>query len=111
MVVLFLQLRQRNKIRILGGEKMKVNSSITEDVFINNGFIRGLWAGNDIPTCNWYMWLNNSRLLTIHKDKANQYKVKQVGRRDCFNVECTKTNFIKTKIVKDLIDKGILIEE
>lgn len=88
---------------------MQVNNSIKEDVFIANGFHKH-W-GADMPYCNWYLWLNNSRLLTIYNGQARQYKVKQVGRRDCFNMECTEINFIKTKIVKDLIAKGILIED
>lgn len=88
---------------------MKVNSLIKDDTFIANGFHKH-W-GNDMPYCNWYMWLNNSRLLTIYNGQAEQYKVKQVGRRDCFSMECTKANFIKTKVVKDLINKGILIED
>jgi hypothetical protein len=57
------------------------------------------------------MWLNNSRLLTLYKGEARQYKVKQVGSREYFSFECTESNFIKTKVVKELIAKGILIDE
>lgn len=89
---------------------MKLNDLIKDDVLIANGFNKH-WNAYDIPYCNWYIWLNNSRLLTIYNGQAKQYKVKQVGRRDCFNMECTETNFIKTKIVKDLIAKGVLIED
>lgn len=85
---------------------MKVNSLITDDILIDNGFHRHY--SYDVPYCDWYIWLNNSRLLTLYKGEAKQYKVKQVGSRDYFSFECTETNFIKTKIVKDLIDKGIL---
>ena len=88
---------------------MKVNSLITDDILISNGFNRHY--AHDIPCCSWYMWLNNSRLLTLHKGEAKQYKVKQVGSREYFSLECTETNFIKTKIVKELIAKGILIEK
>lgn len=88
---------------------MKVNSLITDDILISNGFHRH--CSHDIPCCDWYMWLNNSRLLTLYKGEARQYKVKQVGSRGYFSFECTEANFIKTKAVKDLINKGILIEE
>lgn len=88
---------------------MKVNRLITDDILINNGFHRH--CSYDMPYCNWYMWLNNSRLLTLYKGEARQYKVKQVGSKDYFSFECTESNFIKTKIVKDLIVKKILIEE
>ena len=88
---------------------MRISNLITDDVLISNGFNKH-WS-YDMPNCDWYIWLNNSRLLTINKGKAIQYKVKQFGRRDCFNMECTETKFIKTKIVKDLIHKGILIEK
>ena len=88
---------------------MKVNSLITDDTLINNGFNRHY--AHDIPCCNWYIWLNNSRLLVLYKGEAKQYKVKQVGSREYFSLECTESKFIKTKIVKDLITKGILIDE
>lgn len=88
---------------------MKVNSLITDNILINNGFNRHY--AHDIPYCDWYIWLNNSRLLTLYKGEAKQYKVKQVGSRECFTFECTESNFIKTKVVKDLIAKGILIDK
>lgn len=88
---------------------MKVNSLITDDILIDNGFHRHY--SYDTPYCDWYIWLNNSRLLTLYKGKAKQYKVKRVGKRDYFSLECIEANFIKTKIVKDLIDKNILIDE
>ena len=88
---------------------MKISSLITDNILISNGFYKHY--SYDVPRCDWYIWLNNSRLLTIYKGEATQYKVKQVGRRDSFNMECTEAKFIKTKIVKDLINKGILIEE
>lgn len=88
---------------------MKVNNLITGDILINNGFNRHY--SHDIPHCDWYIWLNNSRLLTLYKGEARQYKVKQVGSRDYFSLECTETNFIKTKVIKDLIAKEILIDE
>lgn len=88
---------------------MKVNRLITNDTLIDNGFNRH--CSYDMPHCDWYMWLNNSRLLTLYKGEAKQYKVKQVGSREYFSLECTESNFIKTKVIKDLIDKEILIDE
>ena len=88
---------------------MKVNSLITDNILIKNGFNRHYV--HDIPCCDWYIWLNNSRILTLYKGEARQYKVKQVGSKEYFSLECTESNFIKTKIVKDLIAKKILIEE
>ncbi len=87
---------------------MKVNSLITDSILISSGFHRH--CSYDIPRCNWYIWLNNSRLLTLYKGEAIQYKVKQIGSREHFSLECTESNFIKTKVVKDLIAKGILID-
>ena len=87
---------------------MKVNTLITSDTLINNGFHRH--CSYDMPRCDWYIWLNNSRLFTLYKGEAKQYKVKQVGSKEYFSFECTESNFIKTKIVKDLIDKEILID-
>lgn len=88
---------------------MKLNRLITDDILMDNGFYRHY--SYDAPYCDWYIWLNNSRLLTLYKGEAKQYKVKQVGSRDYFSLEYTETNFIKTKIVKDLIDKNILIDD
>lgn len=66
---------------------------------------------DDMPQ-GYFIWLNNSRILSIkHNGEAIQYTVKQVGRRDCFNVVCTEAKFLKTKIVKDLIRKGILVDD
>lgn len=88
---------------------MKVNNFIADNILINNGFHQH--CSYDVPYCDWYIWLNNSRLLTLYKGEARQYKVKRVGSRDYFSFECTESKFIKTKIVKDLIAKGILIDE
>ena len=88
---------------------MKVNSSIKDDIFIVNGFHK--YQSYDMPYCEWYMFLNNSRLLTLYKGEAKQYKVKDIGNKDYFIMECTEANFIKTKVVKDLIAKGILVED
>lgn len=88
---------------------MKVNRLITNDTLIDNGFNRH--CSYDMPYCDWYIWLNNSRLLVLYNGEAKQYKVKQVGSREYFSLECTESNFIKTKIVKDLIAKGILIDK
>lgn len=85
----------------------KLVENIDRNTLYQHGFKRHSESSSGIPHCDWYKFINNSRLVCVDNDFVKQYTVKSIGKKEYFTCECSETKFIASK-VKDLIDAGII---